>query len=92
VGAHLGIPLFESRSVCSISTASRLMVISMPPQGLEQVSKIPGKTNGKHIGGNISRDLAELVELWPNLSVEVRQACLELAHASNRSSKMGRMD
>ncbi len=55
----------------------------MPPQGSEQVVKTPGKTNKKLIGGNaggnIPRELAELVELWPNLVVEVRQACLELA-------------
>jgi len=57
--------------------------IEMPPQGLEQLSKSPGKTNKKRIGGNaggnIPRELAELVELWPNLSVDVRKACLILA-------------
>jgi len=58
-------------------------LIEVPPQGLEQVSKTPGKINKKRIGGNaggnIPRDLAELVEMWPNLSIDVRETCLELA-------------
>ena len=47
------------------------------------MSKTPGKINKKRIGGNaggnIPRDLAELVEMWPNLSIDVRETCLELA-------------
>ena len=55
----------------------------IPPQGDEQSVKSSGKTlgksNGGNAGGNIPSDLAELIVLWPNLSQEIRNQCLELA-------------
>ena len=59
--------------------------IANAPQELEKTAKTLGKTRSRQVvgvaGGVIPSDLAELVELWPNLSVEVRNACLELARA-----------
>ncbi len=58
----------------------------MPPQGDEQSTKLPGKTlgfaNGGNAGGNITSELAELIELWPMLTKTVRKQCLELARLS----------
>jgi|LakMenEpi03Aug12_release.lakeMendotaPanAssembly.Ray.scaffolds.fasta_scaffold2816205_1 hypothetical protein len=57
----------------------------IPPQGDEQCVKSPGKTlgksNGGNAGGNIPSDLAELIELWPNLSQEIRNQFMELVRS-----------
>jgi hypothetical protein len=54
----------------------------IPPQGDEQSVKSSGKTlgksNGGNAGGNIPSDLAEVIELWPKLSQNIRNQCLEL--------------
>ncbi len=52
----------------------------MPPQGAEQGTKSPGKTNqnanGGNAGGNIRAELESLMEIWPNLPNLIRKQCL----------------
>jgi hypothetical protein len=43
--------------------------------------KTLGKSNGGNAGGNIPSDLAELIELWPNLSQEIRNQFMELVRS-----------